>query len=65
VSETREAWVSKREVAEHLGVAQGTVDRLMGDGLPHVKVRGGRTGTVRFRLSDVDAWMTERSAPRP
>ncbi len=45
-------WVSKREMAKHLGVSVRTIDTWMARRrLPHVKL--GRT--VRFNLRDVDA----------
>lgn len=48
-----EAWVGTERVAKHLDVSIKTVRRLVQRGLPHVRVGG----QLRFRLSEVDAWL--------
>lgn len=61
----QERWVSRQEVAEHLGVSIETVDRLVREGCPSVKLDPAPTGARRFRLSDVDEWLAGRNAPEP
>lgn len=58
----QERWVSRQEVADHLGVSVDTVDRLVRDGCPSAKLdpespRAHR----RFRLSEVDEWLAGRN----
>lgn len=58
----QERWVSRHEVADHLGVSVDTVDRLVREGCPSVKLDDAPTGARRFRLSQVDAWLAARNA---
>ena len=56
-----EPWVSKREIADHLGVHPKTVERYMReDGLPFEKRYP--TSWPRFKRSDVDAWLRRRAS---
>ena len=41
--------MSRHEVAEHLGVSVDTVDRLVREGCPSVKLDDAPTGARRFR----------------
>lgn len=50
-----EELVTKAAVARHLSCGTKTVERYMARGLPFVKPF--EHGSVRFRLSDVDAFM--------
>lgn len=56
-----ERWVTKLAVTEHLGVESVTVDRLLKEGLPHIRISPSPTGRLRFRLSEVDAWLAQRT----
>lgn len=55
-----EPWVTRDEVAEHLGLDPSTVDRLVAEGgLPSVKLGEARKSPRRFRLSEVDHWASQ------
>lgn len=57
-----EPWVKVEEVASHLGVAKDTVYRwVQSRGLPAHRV--GRL--LKFKVSDVDAWVREGKAADP
>jgi hypothetical protein len=56
-----EPWVTKAEIAKHLGVTPRTVNRYMQLGMPYS--RRFENSPPRFRISEVDAWMQSR-APR-
>lgn len=51
-------WVNTEEAARHIGLAVSTLEkaRLYGGSPPYSKA--GRS--VRYRLSDLDAWMNDR-----
>lgn len=51
-----ETLIGKRELAERLDVSQTTINRLLVEGLPHIKVRG----QVKFYFSEVFIWLKER-----
>jgi excisionase family DNA binding protein len=52
-----EALISKKEIVVAFGVSSSFVNKLMAEeGLPHFKI--GRA--VRFRISDVSAWLEKR-----
>lgn len=53
----REPWLSKRQIAEHLGRSTRWVELRVREGLPS-KMIGGRRG---FRLSEVEAWIDGRN----
>lgn len=56
-------WVTKSEVARHLGVSVATVNRWVEEkGMPSVKPDTARGGARRFLLADVDEWMREHGA---
>lgn len=48
-----EPWVTKRQLAEHLHVAIRWIEGQHHHGLPHVR----RGGVVRYRISEVEAWL--------
>lgn len=50
----RERLVTKRELADHFQVSEKTIDRWTAAGMPRLSPPGGRT--VRFRLSECEAW---------
>lgn len=52
-----ENFITKDELAKRLGVSIGLIDKLMPRGLPCLKI--GRS--VRYRYSDVVAWLHRRS----
>lgn len=52
-----EKWITKRELAQHLGVSESLINKLMAEqAFPHLKV--GRA--VRFLLSNVYAWFEKK-----
>ena len=53
-----EPWVSKADVARHLGVSTRTVNRLMQRGLPYR--RRFEHSFPRFQLGAVEEWMEGR-----
>jgi excisionase family DNA binding protein len=55
-------WVTRDEIADHLGVTKATVDAWVRErGMPSVKVGDGRPGTRRFWVPDVDQWVREQA----
>jgi hypothetical protein len=59
---TFEPWVNKRQVAQHYGRTTRWVELRMREGMPHRK--DSPTAWPMFRLSAVDAWLTERASRR-
>lgn len=53
-----EPWVSKQQVAAHLGYSTRWIELRMHEGLPSRKMGGRR----KFQLSAVEAWLEERFA---
>jgi excisionase family DNA binding protein len=51
-----EPWLSKKQIAEHLGYSERWVDYRIRDGLP-CKRLGNRW---RFRRSEVETWLSDR-----
>lgn len=49
----REPWLSKRQLAEHLGFSERWVELKVRAGMPHSRF-GGR---LRFQVSEVEAWL--------
>ena len=58
MSEQIDRWVNTEAAARHCGMAASTFEKLRvyGSGCPYSKM--GRS--VRYRLSDLDAWMEAR-----
>lgn len=54
---TPDALVAWRPIAVHLGLRERAFWRLVREaGLPHFKINAR---VIRFRLADVEAWLTE------
>ena len=51
-----ENWITKKQLAQMLGVSISLISRLMTEGLPYLKV----SRAVRYRFSDVEAWLQRR-----
>jgi excisionase family DNA binding protein len=51
-----QVYLTKTQIAQHLGVCTRTINNLMNRGLPHVRL-GGRL--IRFRLADVEKHFEE------
>ena len=57
--ERAERMYTRAELAEHLRCSMRTIDQLMTEGMPHVRL-GGPGGSPRYLASEVIAWMRER-----
>lgn len=56
-----EPFVTTQQVADHLGVSAPWVLRRWQDGeLPGYRLGAGRSGAVRFRVSEVEAWIESK-----
>jgi hypothetical protein len=53
-----EPWVTKRQLADHLQVTPRWIELQHPHGLPRLR----RGGIVRYRISDVEAWLLASSA---
>jgi hypothetical protein len=53
-----EPWLSKKQLAAHLGYSTRWVELRVKDGMPHQ--RWG--GHLRFQVSEVEPWLNERYA---
>lgn len=60
---TQDKLLSPAEAASYLSVRRATLDvwRCLGKGPGYVKITEGQSGRVRYRLSDLDRWIRERS----
>ena len=60
-----ESLLRAQEVAKLLGLRPSTVYALVQRGeLPHVRIGGGkRRHVIRFRQSDLEVWIQERTVP--
>lgn len=54
-----EPWIKKRQLAAHLDVSERWIELRMREGLPCNRLS---RGAVRFRIADVEAWLSERKA---
>jgi excisionase family DNA binding protein len=60
-----ERLLKAREVAELLGLELATVmDRFQSGDLPGFRLYGRKGAPVRFRASEIDAWLDERCRVR-
>jgi len=49
-------YFSKKDLMAYLKISKGTIERLMKQGLPHVKLER----RVLFRKADVDKWLESK-----
>lgn len=56
--ETRERWVTKQQLADHLQVTRRWIELQQRYGLPHLRM----AGMNRYIVSEVEAWLRERYA---
>jgi excisionase family DNA binding protein len=54
----REPWWPKKRLAEYLDVSERTIERWTAEGMPCLRSRR----TVRYRPSDVEAWLAGAEA---
>lgn len=59
-----EAWVTKHQLREHLGVTDRTIERWTAAGMPCLKLGGDLRSRVRFQLGAVEGWLREMRADR-
>lgn len=58
VIETRERWVTKRQLADHLQVTRRWIELQQRHGLPHLRM----AGMNRYIVSEVETWLREHYA---
>lgn len=51
-----EPWLTKRQVAEHLGVSPRWLDARIAEGLPRREL----AGASKLRVSDVERWLAKQ-----
>lgn len=49
--------ITKRELADRLGVSLPTVNAYMAEGLVYIKLGNKRRSKVLFRTSDIERWL--------
>ncbi len=58
---TNEPLVNVKQVASYLGVSQSTIERYLQQGfIPSISFGSTKRMNVRFRLSEIDAWLLRR-----
>lgn len=57
-----EPWVSKQQLVAHLGVTPRTIERWINLGMPCLKLGGDLRSRVRFKITEVEAWLGDRAA---
>lgn len=58
---TTEKFITKDSLCEFFSVSERTVWRWLREGCPCVRIGAGGRGDARFRASDVEAWLNNRS----
>jgi len=53
-----EPWLTKRQLAEHLGVSESWISRRMAS-IPHQRLGKSPQARLRFKASEVDHWLKE------
>lgn len=56
-----EKFITKSELCEFFTVSERTVFRWLREGCPCVRIGTGGKGDARFRVSNVEAWLNNRS----
>jgi hypothetical protein len=56
----REPWVTKKQLAEHLGYSVRWIEMRVASGMP----RAAFPGPMRFKISQVENWLTAQAATR-
>ncbi len=58
---TNEPLVNIKQVAAYLGVSQSTIERYCAQGfIPSISFGSTKRLNVRFRISEIDAWLLRR-----
>jgi phage terminase Nu1 subunit (DNA packaging protein) len=55
--------VNKKQLADLLSVSTRTIENYTRDGMPSVAIN--RVGKRMFEVGAVEAWLADRSAPKP
>ena len=53
-------YLSKKEAAEYMKISMATLERLMNQGLPFIKL----DRRVLFRRADVDRWLDKKTVKK-
>ena len=62
-----EAWVGPDEAAKHLGVTRRWIARAIAEkpDFPHRKLGSDSRSRLRFKLSEIDAWLDKQPGASP
>lgn len=60
LKQQKEQYVSSAALMEYLSIGPRTLENLIKQGLPHIKITTHR----RYKLSEVDNWIKKRMAER-
>jgi hypothetical protein len=55
-ADENERWITKQQLADHLLVTPRWIELQQHVGLPHLRMGG----LVRYRISEVEAWLRKR-----
>jgi hypothetical protein len=58
---SREHWLTKQQLADHLQVTRRWIECQQREGLPYLRMGG----INRYALTEVEAWLHERYAAAP
>jgi predicted DNA-binding transcriptional regulator AlpA len=53
-------YLNKSQLQAYLGISKSSVEKLMRQGLPHIKLAVGRSARVIFRKVDIDKWLESK-----
>lgn len=60
-------WLTRKQLCEMLQIKTVTAESWVrkGEGPPYVKLAGGRAGSIRYRLDEVESWLESRRVTSP
>jgi len=53
-------YMRKSELQEYLRISKSSVEKLMREGMPFIKLEAGRSARVIFRKRDIDQWLESK-----
>ncbi|MGN0834685.1 MAG: helix-turn-helix transcriptional regulator [Candidatus Spyradosoma sp.] len=56
----QENYVTRREICEAFRISERQIARWLKEGCPCVRIGAGGKGDPRFRVAQVEAWLTAR-----
>lgn len=57
----KDGWLTVKELGEYLSLSPARIYELVkGQAIPYVKMGQARSSTLRFKKSDIDAWMKRK-----